>query len=237
MTVLCVIGARGGSEGLPGKNIKLLLGKPLIVWTIEAALLTQEIDRVVISTDSKEIATISKKAGAQVPFIRPKELSGSEVGKFQVWKHALDQCENYYDEEYEIYLDLDCTNPLRDVNDISNVIYQFRNSRKNKVDAIFSVCEARKNPYFNMLEKDRRGAMRMSKTKGQTVIARQNAPKVFEHVASIYAIDPVYIKKENHLLSGHAEGYDIGIEKSLDVDSNFDFCLVEYLMKKKMDLL
>jgi len=237
MTVLCVIGARGGSEGLPGKNIKLLLGKPLIVWTIEAALLTPEIDRVVISTDSKEIATISKKAGAQVPFIRPKELSGSEVGKFQVWKHALDQCENYYDEEYEIYLDLDCTNPLRDVNDISNVIYQFRNSRKNKVDAIFSVCEARKNPYFNMLEKDRRGAMRMSKTKGQTVIARQNAPKVFEHVASIYAIDPVYIKKENHLLSGHAEGYDIGIEKSLDVDSNFDFCLVEYLMKKKMDLL
>ena len=237
MTVLCVIGARGGSEGLPGKNIKLLLGKPLIVWTIEAALLTPEIDRVVISTDSKEIATISKKAGAQVPFIRPKELSGSEVGKFQVWKHALDQCEYYYDEEYEIYLDLDCTNPLRDVNDISNVIYQFRNSRKNKVDAIFSVCEARKNPYFNMLEKDRRGAMRMSKTKGQTVIARQNAPKVFEHVASIYAIDPVYIKKENHLLSGHAEGYDIGIEKSLDVDSNFDFCLVEYLMKKKMDLL
>jgi len=237
MTVLCVIGARGGSEGLPGKNIKFLLGKPLVVWTIEAALLAPEIDRVVVSTDSKEIANISKKSGAQVPFIRPKELSGPEVGKFQVWKHALDQCESYYDEEYEIFLDLDCTNPLRDVNDISNVICQFRNSRKNKVDAVFSVCEARKNPYFNMLEKDGNGAMRLSKTNGQTVVARQSAPKVFEHVASIYAIDPKYIKKENHLLSGHTEGYDIGIEKSLDIDSNFDFCLVEYLMKKKKDLL
>jgi CMP-N,N'-diacetyllegionaminic acid synthase len=235
MTVLCVISARGGSKGLPGKNIKSLLGKPLIGWSIEAAFLVPEIDRVVVSTDSVEIANIAKSYGAEVPFIRPAKLSNSEVGKFHVWKHALNYCENYFGENYEVYLDLDCTNPLRDVEDISNVINQYRNSRRNNIDAVFSVCEARKNPYFNMLEKDEMGAMRMCKTNGPTVVARQAAPKVFEHVASIYALNPDYIRNENHLLSGHAEGYDIGQEKSIDIDSDFDFELIEFLMKKKLN--
>ncbi len=152
MTVLCVIGARGGSQGLPGKNMKQLLGSPLIKWTIDAAIATPEIDRVVVSTDSKEIASIAMNAGAEVPFIRPEKLSGSKVGKFDVWKHALQFCENFYNEKYEVFVDLDCTNPLRDESDISNVIEQLVASKERGVDAVFSVCEARKNPYFNMLE-------------------------------------------------------------------------------------
>jgi CMP-N,N'-diacetyllegionaminic acid synthase len=235
MTILCVIGARGGSQGLPGKNIKLLLGKPLITWSIESALKTVGIDRVVVSTDSEEIATVAREAGAETPFMRPEILSGQEVGKFDVWKHALECCEKHYNEEYEIYIDLDCTNPLRDPSDISNVINQLRNSIDRGVDTVFSVCEARKNPYFNMVEADKNGAMRMSKTLGPTVIRRQDAPQVYEHVASIYAMLPSHIKTRGHLLSGHAEGYDISLEKSLDVDSEFDFELVECLMKKRIN--
>ena len=102
MKTLCVIGARGGSKGLPGKNIKMLLGKPLIAWTIEEALKTSEIDKVVVSTDSNEIAEVAMKYGAEVPFIRPEDISGSKVGKFDVWKHALDKCEGYYKEKYDI---------------------------------------------------------------------------------------------------------------------------------------
>ena len=237
MTILCVIGARGGSQGLPGKNIKPLLGKPLIVWTIETALAVPEIDRVVVSTDSEEIATVARNTGAEVPFMRPDELSGPEVGKFDVWQHALRSCEEIYNENYEIFVDLDCTNPLRDISDVSNAINQLSESRERGVDTIFSVCEARKNPYFNMVEADESGAMRMSKSLGPTVIRRQDAPQVYEHVASIYAMLPSHIKMKNHLLSGHAEGYDIGFEKSLDVDSEFDFLLVEYLMKKKQGSL
>jgi CMP-N,N'-diacetyllegionaminic acid synthase len=237
MKTLCVIGARGGSQGLPGKNIKLLQGKPLIVWTIESALKTLEIDRVVVSTDSEEIASIARLAGAEAPFMRPNILSGPEVGKFDVWKHALQSCEEYYNEEYDVYVDLDCTNPLRDHLDISNVINQLKDSVKRGVDTVFTVCEARKNPYFNMVELNRNGSMHMSKTLGPTVIRRQDAPQVYEHVASIYAMLPTHIKTKDHLLSGHAEGYDIGYEKSLDVDSEFDFELVEYLMKKNNKLL
>ena len=235
MNILCVIGARGGSQGLPGKNVKKLLGKPLISWTIQEALKTPEINRVIVSTDSAEIAGLAGLAGAEVPFIRPENISGPEVGKFDVWKHALNVCEEDYKEKYDILVDLDCTNPLRDYNDISNIINQLKKGIDRGVDAVFSICEARKNPYFNMLEKDADGALRMSKNLGPTVIRRQDAPKVYEHVASTYALTAEYIRTQDHLLNGHAEGYDIGIEKSLEIDSEFDFELVEFLMKRKND--
>jgi len=236
MTALCVISARGGSRGLPGKNIRPMLGKPLIAWSIEQALATPEIDRVVVSTDSEAIAAVARGAGAETPFIRPQELATPEAGKFDVFKHALQACEAHYREEYEFYLDLDCTNPLRDVNDISACVGQFRKRRKDGVGGVFTVCAARKNPYFNLLEADDSGALRVSKRLSDTIVRRQDAPSVFEHVASIYVLAPDYIRGVSNLLEGHTEGYDIGCEKSLDVDSDFDFLLVEFLMKRKLKL-
>jgi CMP-N-acetylneuraminic acid synthetase len=233
MAVLCVIGARGGSQGLPGKNIRPLLGKPLIAWSIEQALATPEIDRVVVSTDSEAIAETARAYGAETPFLRPDALAGPTIGKFDVWKHALDACETHFGESYGIYLDLDCTSPLREPADISALIAQFRAGRARGVDAVFTVCEARKNPYFNMVEADPSGALKMSKTLGPTVLRRQDAPTVWEHVASIYALDPGYIRGAGHLLDGHAEGYDIGQEKSFDVDSTFDFDLIEFLLSRR----
>jgi CMP-N,N'-diacetyllegionaminic acid synthase len=236
MKTICVISARGGSRGLPGKNIRPMLGKPLIVWSIEQALLTPEIDRVVVSTDSEEIAEIARAAGAETPFLRPDYLSNSEAGKFGVFKHALQACEDFYSEQYNLYVDLDCTSPLRDVSDISACIAMFHERKKYGVDCVFSICEARKNPYFNLLEEDERGALKVSKKLPGTIVRRQDAPAVFEHVASIYALDPAYIRSAGYLVDGHTEGYDIGSEKSLDVDSDFDFLLIEYLMKRKLGL-
>ena len=233
MTVLCVIGARGGSQGLPGKNIRPLLGKPLIAWSIEQARATPEVGRLVVSTDSPAIADAARAAGAEVPFLRPAELSGPAVGKFQVWQHALAACEAHYGERYDIVVDLDCTNPLRDPADISAAIGQFRAARGRGVDAVFSVCKARKNPYFNKVEPDASGALRMSKALAATVVARQAAPPVFEHVASIYVLAPDYLRRAGHLLDGHADGYDIGEAKSLDIDSEWDFRLIEFLMREK----
>jgi CMP-N-acetylneuraminic acid synthetase len=237
MSTLCVISARGGSRGLPGKNIRPILDKPLIVWSIEQALATPEINRVVVSTDSEAIAKVAREAGAETPFVRPDNLSTSEAGKFDVFKHALASCETHYGEEYEFYLDLDCTNPLRDVSDISACIAQFRNRRKHGVDGIFTICAARKNPYFNLLEADAFGALKICKKLPGTIVRRQDAPSVHEHVASIYVLSPYYIRAASYLLDGHTEGYDIGIEKSLDVDSDFDFLMIEYLMRRKCGLI
>jgi CMP-N,N'-diacetyllegionaminic acid synthase len=233
MNILCVIGARGGSKGVPGKNIKAIHGKPLIVWSIEQALQVSRINKLIVSTDSEQIAKVAKKSGADVPFLRPMSLAGPEVGKFQVWQHALSASEEHYGCVFDILVDLDCTNPLRDVSDINGAIDQFLKTRDEGVDAVFTVCPARKNPYFNIVEKDGTGALRMSKQVNEKVLCRQNAPEVFDHVASIYVLGTAYVKQANHLLDGHAEGYDIGFEKSFDIDSPLDAEIVEFLLKRK----
>ncbi len=231
MNITCVIGARGGSKGLTGKNIRSLLGKPLIVWSIEQAMACPEITRVVVSTDSEVIADVARSFGAEVPFMRPAELASDTAGKWGVWQHALEDCDKHYADPIDLFVDLDCTSPLRDVEDISKAIAQFRVSN---VDAVFSVCEARKNPYFNMLEVVD-GSLRMCKTLPHPVVRRQDAPKVYEHVASIYVLSPEYLRRGTGLLSGRAQGYDIGASKSLDVDSQFDFELIEFLMHKRLE--
>jgi CMP-N-acetylneuraminic acid synthetase len=234
MNILCVIAARGGSKGVPGKNIRPLHGKPVITWAIQKALGIKKINRVVVSTDSREIADIAENAGADVPFLRPEELANSQAGKFQVWQHALKACEEIYNEKYDIYIDLDCTNPLIDVEDIESSISQFEKGRKKSVDAIFTVCQARRNPYFNLVEADTTGALKMSKSLPERILCRQNAPVVYEHVAGVYVLDPDYIRTANHLLDGHTEGYEVPEGKNLDIDSEFDFQLIEYLMSNKI---
>ncbi len=230
MNITCIIGARGGSKGVTNKNIRPLLGKPLIAWSIEQALACPEIKRVVVSTDSNEIAAIALKYGAEVPFMRPAELASDTAGKWEVWQHALTACDNYYkNEPIDIFVDLDCTSPLRDVTDISQAIAQFQNSN---VDAVFSVCEARKNPYFNMVEMEN-DRLCISKKLPKAIVRRQDAPRVYEHVASIYVLNPNYLRTGTGLLSGRTHGYDIGSYKSLDLDTEFDFELISYLMKKR----
>lgn len=231
MNIVCFIGARGGSKGVQGKNIRLLLGKPLIAWTIEQALQCKQINDVIVSTDSLLIADVAKAYGAKVPFIRPFELATDSAGKWQVWQHALSFYENFYGKKVDLFVDLDCTAPLREVDDISNAIAQYFAS---DVDGIFSVCQARKNPYFNMIEIVD-GYQRISKSASRQIVCRQDAPKVYEHVASIYVLSPEYVRNGTGLLSGRTLGYDIGAAKSIDIDSEFDFEFVEYLMRKRQE--
>jgi CMP-N,N'-diacetyllegionaminic acid synthase len=238
MPILCVIAARGASQGVPGKNIRPLLGKPVISWAIDNALGAPEIDRVVVSTDSPEIAGIARTAGADVPFMRPADLAQSDTGKFQVWQHALAACEREYKDRYDLFVDVDCTNPLLESSDITAAIGQFRQLRSTgvAVDAVFTVTAARHNPYFNLVERSTTGALKMSKTSGETVLARQNAPAVYEHVAGVYVLDPEYLRRARHLLDGHAEGYEVPAEKAVDIDTEVDFALVELLLKKRMGI-
>lgn len=237
--ILCVIGARGGSQGVPGKNIRPLLGKPVIAWAIQKALAVPGIDRVVVSTDSEQIVEVARAAGAEVPFIRPAALASSECGKFQVWQHALQACEQQDGIAYNIYIDIDCTNPLLQVGDIEGALRKFRQLRQDGhgPDAVFTVSEARRNPYFNLVEPDAEGALKMSKCLGNsTVVARQRAPAVFEHVAGTYVLATHYLKSASHLLDGRAFGYQIPPERAFDIDSELDFTIIEFLLKRQLGL-
>ncbi len=235
--ILCVIGARGGSQGVPGKNIRPLLGKPVIVWAIQKALAVPGIDRVVVSTDSEEIAGVARAAGAEVPFLRPATLASSEAGKFQVWQHALQACEQQDGIAYDLYIDIDCTNPLLQVGDIQGALQTFRQLRQDGLDpdAVFTVSEARRNPYFNLVEANNDGVLRMSKSIGTgAVLARQRAPAVYEHVAGAYVLTTKYLKSASHLLDGRAFGYQIPAERAFDIDSELDFALIEFLLKHQL---
>ncbi|AGS20628.1 cytidylyltransferase domain-containing protein [Rhizobium etli] len=235
--ILCVIGARGGSQGVPGKNIRSLLGQPVIARAIRKALAVPEIDRVVVSTDSEKIAEVAREAGADVPFIRPDELALSNTGKFQVWQHALQTCEEQDGVTYDVYVDIDCTNPLIEIDDIRGALQRFRQLQQNGLspDAVFTVSEARRNPYFNLVEPDSDGVMKMSKSLGNgTVLARQCAPTVLEHVAGTYVLAASYLRSANHLLDGRAFGYQIPPDRAFDIDSELDFSIVEFLLKRQM---
>ena len=235
--ILCVIGARGGSQGVPGKNIRPILGKPVISWAIQKALAVPGIDRVVVSTDSEEIAGVARAAGAEVPFMRPATLASSEAGKFQVWQHALQACEQQEGIAYDLYIDIDCTNPLLQVGDIEGALQKFRQLRQDGLapDAVFTVSEARRNPYFNLVEANNDGVLKMSKSIGNgTVLARQRAPAVYEHVAGSYVLATKYLKSANHLLDGRAFGYQIPPERAFDIDSELDFALIEFLLKRQL---
>ena len=185
---------------------------------------------VVVSTDSKKIADIAKKCGAEILFLRDAKFAQDATPKGIVIKDALIKSEEYYQERFNIIVDLDVTAPVRSTKDLDNCLKLFLKSRPK---TLFSVVPAHKNPYFNMVEPDVLGALRMCKQLPEEVLCRQDAPQVYEHVASIYVLDPGYIRSCDYLLDGHTEGYDIGQDKSLDIDSEFDFVLVEFLMRRK----
>ena len=226
MKIVCFICARGGSKGLENKNIGSICGKPLIAWTIEQALSVDLVHEVVISTDSPDIAEIAVEYGAQVYFMRSASLASDKACKWEVWQDALFQYEKITNQSVDIFLDLDCTSPLRLVEDIENAIDLYRSS---SADVVFSICEAKKNPYFNMVEY-KEGFLELSKSLETKIVRRQDAPVVYEHAASIYVISPSFLKSGSGLLSGKAIGYEMPNERCIDIDSHFDYQLVELLM-------
>ena len=160
------IGARKGSTGLKNKNLKIFLGKPLILWTIKQAKMTNKVFKTIVNTDSKQIANLSSKNGIDIILKRPKKISNSKSSKFDAWKFAV---KYLYDKKLitdnDIFVDLDCTCPLRSVGSINKMIDKFVSFKKQRkdFDGIFTIATARKNPYFNLVEINRNGYLKLSK--------------------------------------------------------------------------
>jgi len=224
--VLCVIPARGGSKGLPGKNIKLLAGKPLIAYSIERAKQSRYIDRVIVSTDDKEIAGVARRYGAEIPFIRPAHLALDHVDKIDVILHATDWLAKKEKNKYDILVCLHVTAPLRKPADIDNCIEMLVES---KADNVFSVAEANRNPYFNMVEITPQGVVRLVKKGNFT--SRQAAPKVYDLNASIYAWWNDVLKKKKKLITPKTRIYVMPRERSFDIDDELDFRITEFIKK------
>ncbi|WP_137701067.1 acylneuraminate cytidylyltransferase family protein [Marimonas lutisalis] len=224
------IGVRKGSKGVPGKNFRDLLGKPLIDWSLEQLLAHDRVDTVVVSTDDERIYEHAIAKGCLEMGLRPDHLATDAAGKWGVWQHALERAEELAG-PCEAFLDLDATSPLRDMSDIDGALDAFF---KDRPDMIMSCTEARKNPYFNLVEPDETGALHVSKPLPGGVVARQQAPTVWEHAASTYVVDPDYLRRAQSLFEGRVLPYLMPPERCIDIDSELDFKIVECLMKERV---
>jgi len=220
--IVCVIPARGGSKGLPGKNTKMFLDKPLIAHTIEQARRSGLIDRIIVSTDDKKIADISKRYDAEVPFVRPRHLAQDKSGTIDVLLHAIEWIvkDGY---SFDILVLLHATSPLRSVDDINNSIKLLFNKNTSNV---FSVTEANRNPYFNMVEVNHG---RVGLVKRGRFASRQQAPKVYDMNASIYVWWKDVLKDKKSIFLRNSGIYVMPKERSVDIDDYIDFKIAEML--------
>jgi CMP-N-acetylneuraminic acid synthetase len=231
MDAVGIIFARGGSKGLPGKNIRLLAGKPLISWSIEQALEVKEIRRLIVSTDSDEIAKVAKSYGAEVPFLRPSELSGDKSPEWFAWRHALEFLRQDEGRLPYAMVSIPVTAPLRSSDDIRNALDDFA---KGGADVVITVTEAHRNPYFNMVKRNEDGTVGLVITSHSGVIRRQDAPEVYDMATVAYVSDPNFILGNDSIFSGRVRAVEVPNQRAIDIDTLYDFELAEFLMLKKM---
>ncbi len=224
MATICTICARGGSAGVARKNVRPLLGKPLIGWTIEQALASPAIDAVYVSTEDDEIAEVAMEFGASVPYRRPADLATASAAKLPVIAHLIERVEEDGVEVTRI-VDLDPTSPLRTGDDIEAAISLLQDD----VDVVITGYASDKNPYFNMVEQKPDGTFGL--VVASSAVSRQSAPTVFSMNASIYVWHRHTFS--SGLWNGRTSLYEMPRERSIDIDSELDFKIVELLMDER----
>jgi N-acylneuraminate cytidylyltransferase len=233
--VLAVIPARGGSKGVPRKNIRLLAGKPLIAYAVETARSCSLIDRVIVSTDDVEIAKVAQEYGAEIPFLRPAELAQDDTPEWLVWQHAIRTLSGEAGQlPIETFVCLSPTSPLRAVVDVEACLHALRES---EADLTFAVKPAERNPYFNMVLLDESGYARLVIPPSQAVYRRQAAPVVYDMTTVVYAARPQFILNATSMFSGKVKAITIPPERAVDIDTELDFRIAEFIMSERSKIL
>jgi len=228
MTAICFIGARGGSKGVPQKNIKELGGKPLIAYAIESALDSNSFNKVVVSTDDKKIAKIAKEYGAEIPFMRPKKISSDNASMDDVILHGIKKL-NSQGIDFKYLVNRDCTVPFISILDIKGSIGLIEST---DCDMVCGVYKQHHNPYFNMMELNSRGFLEFSKKRKNRIISRQSAPIVYQ-VNGLFTIDVKRFLKFKKVYLPKVLPYEISPERGFMIDTEFEFQVAD-LMAKKM---
>ena len=225
--IYACIFARGGSKGVKRKNVKTLGDKPLISYSIDSARSNKYIDNVFVSTEDAEIAEIASEYGANIPFIRPVELATDHSPMWGVWQHMM----NFFKENNdlpEIMIDLPCTSPFRSDEDISNVLKKLIS---DDYDAAITVCESKRHPMFNMVTENNDGSLQIAMKPKNPITRRQDGPKIYDIPTLAYAVRTEYIFSASNLFDGKIGAIIVPEERSLDIDTEFDFQLAENIIR------
>jgi N-acylneuraminate cytidylyltransferase len=229
MNTLFIIPARGGSKGLPGKNIKPLNDVPLIFYSIDVARKFTNDSNICISTDDTKIKNLVEKGrNLKVPFIRPSELATDSAGTYEVLINALDFYEMQMKKNYDAIVLLQPTSPFRTKKDVENALHLFNPSQH---DMVVSVVETKANPYFTLFVENDSGFLEQSKKSNYT--RRQDCPKVYEYNGAVYVINVNSLKKMKINEFVRIQKSLMDKENSLDIDTPFDWEIAEYFAKKR----
>lgn len=231
MEILGTICCRGGSKGVPGKNIRLLNGKPLIIHTIEAAKGSKYLADIIISTDDDTIMSIAKAAGANVPFRRPAELATDTSSKWPVFIHAVNEYERLYGKSIDFIVDMDVTVPLKTSFDIDGAIQMALED--STVDVVITGYEPERNPYFNMMEIGNDGFAHIVKQTDRPIVRRQDAPVVYSLTPAAYVIKKSALFEFEHWSKARCKIYPMPRTRAVDIDTEIDFKIVEALIQQQ----
>lgn len=226
MTAVAFIFARGGSKGLPGKNIRSFRGKPLIAWSIEQALAVGRIKRVIVSTDSEEIAAVARDYGAEIPFMRPADLARDDSPEWLAWRHALTHFKETAGQYPDVFVSVPATAPLRKVDDIERCLDEFD---KGDSDIVITVTDAHRSPYFNMVKDNLDGSVGLVIQEPSTVTRRQDAPAVYDMATVCYVANPDFIISHGAPFEGRVKAVYVPPERSIDIDTLLDFRIAEFV--------
>ena len=220
--------ARGGSKGLPGKNIKPLAGKPLLQYSIETAKACSSIAQVFVSTNDDDIAEVAIAHDA-ILIKRPEELASDTSPEWLSWRHAIEWATEKYG-LFDGFVSLPTTSPLRNVEDVESAI-----SKRVTADAdiCISVTPSNRSPYFNMIKKNIDASVELVNKPDGEVARRQDAPEVFDITTVVYATTPAFVLQKYGLFSGKVTSIEVPKERAVDIDDIYDFMLAEAILKSK----
>jgi CMP-N-acetylneuraminic acid synthetase len=222
--------ARGGSKGLPRKNIMPLLGKPLIQYSIEVALKTIGIEKVFVSTDDADIATVAQSNGAIV-IDRPIELAQDNSPEWLAWKHAINWVKEQYG-DFNEFVSLPATSPLRGVKDVESAILRRSNVG---ADICIAITPANRSPYFNMVKRLSDNSIELVNEAENKIFRRQDAPEVFDITTVVYVADVEFIMNNGNIFDGTITSVEIPKCRAVDIDDIYDFKFAEAILKNNLE--
>jgi NAD(P)-dependent dehydrogenase (short-subunit alcohol dehydrogenase family)/CMP-N-acetylneuraminic acid synthetase len=229
MKRLCTICARGGSKGVPNKNLRPIAGKPLLVHSIEHARTCGLFERIAVSSDSPDILALAKASGIDDLVERPAEMATDTAAKVPAIRHALATVEARHGVAYDTLVDLDATSPLRVPDDIRGAV---RLLEENGVASVITGAASHRSPYFNLVETAADGSVRVAKVPPADVVRRQDAPATYDMNASIYAWNAAHFRADPRVFYPDTRLFEMPAERSHDIDSALDFDIVEMLMRR-----
>lgn len=224
--------ARGGSKGLPGKNIKPLAGKPLIAHAIATARACPRLETVIVSTDDPAIAAVAREHGAEVPFMRPAHLAQDNSPEWLAWQHAIDWFQRERG-DFDSFVSLPPTSPFRAVADVEACLDRLHD--QPDTDIVITVRAAERSPWFNMVRLDPDGIARLVIAPNQGIARRQDAPPVYDITTVAYVARPAFVLSADRLFAGRVRTVQVPPERALDIDTPWDFRLAECIARWNLE--